>query len=227
MELKRLFPIVLAACVPQTKQLILPDGMMKGGQAVTLPAAGGSAGDNSHAVDPWAPLTLTQPKPVPAAVPAAQKGAAPLRAPGASSTPAEQRYVLRLVEHGRVWEVELPEETGGYEVRVPLGPPVEAPTLADQELLGKDPKAVLPKSYLSALARIAEMYTSHKYELALIEAADLGQQYPKEARVEAMKGSLYQKLGKTDLAREAWKKALELDPTDVTVAEALRGLKGD
>jgi Tfp pilus assembly protein PilF len=40
-----------------------------------------------------------------------------------------------------------------------------------------------------------------------------------------MKGSLYQKLGKIELAREAWKKALELDPTDVTVAEALRGLK--
>ena len=81
------------------------------------------------------------------------------------------------------------------------------------------------KSYLSALARIAEMYTSHKYELALIEAVDLGQQYPKEARVEAMKGSLYQKLGKATLAREAWKKSLEIDPSDTTVAEALRALK--
>ena len=40
-----------------------------------------------------------------------------------------------------------------------------------------------------------------------------------------MKGSLYQKLGKAALAREAWKKALEIDPSDTTVAEALRALK--
>ena len=123
--------------------------------------------------------------------------------------------------------MELPESTGGYEVRVPLGPPVEAPTAADQELMGKEAKGAPPKSYLSTLAKIAEMYASHRYELALIEAVDLGQQYPTEARVEAMKGSLFQKLGKTELARNAWKKALELDPTDVTVAEALRGLKGE
>ena len=144
--------------------------------------------------------------------------------------PPEQRYVLRLIEHGRVWEVELPEQTGGYEVRVPIGPRIEAPTLADQEMLGKEPKDVKPlpqKSYLAGLAKISEMYASHRYELALIEAADLGQQYPKDARIEKMKGSLYQKLGKTELARDAWKKALELDPSDTTVAEALRGLKGD
>ena len=40
-----------------------------------------------------------------------------------------------------------------------------------------------------------------------------------------MKGSLFQKLGKAALAREAWKKALEVDPTNTTVAEALRALK--
>jgi hypothetical protein len=115
----------------------------------------------------------------PAPQPAVAQKAPALRNPATSSTPPNQRYVLRLIEHGRTWEVELPEETGGYEVRVPIGPPVEAPTLADQELLGKDPKAAVPRSYLSALARIAEMYSSHKYELALIEAVDLGQQYPK------------------------------------------------
>ena len=93
---------------------------------------------------------------------------------------------------------------------------------------GADPasqKPALPRSYLTAVAKIAEMYASHRYELALIEAVDLEQQYPKEARIEAMKGSLYQKLGKATLARAAWKKALEIDPSDTTVAEALRALK--
>jgi tetratricopeptide (TPR) repeat protein len=42
-----------------------------------------------------------------------------------------------------------------------------------------------------------------------------------------MKGSLYLKLGKTQLARECWQKALALDPDDVAVAEALRSLKED
>ena len=40
-----------------------------------------------------------------------------------------------------------------------------------------------------------------------------------------MKGSVYQKLGKPLLARDAWQKALTLDPEDLAVAEALRNLK--
>jgi tetratricopeptide (TPR) repeat protein len=133
--------------------------------------------------------------------------------------------MLRLVERGRVWEVELPESTGGYEVRIPLGPGIETPTEADQEMLGKTPPAGRSKSYLATLAKVGEMYSSHRYELALIEVVDLEQQYPKDPRLLAMKGSLYQKLGKTALAREAWKKALEIDPSDTTIAEALRALK--
>jgi len=89
------------------------------------------------------------------------------------------------------------------------------------ELLGKHPGAATAKSYLGSLARVSEMYAGHQYEMALIELVDLEQQYPKEPRIPAMKGSLYQKLGKTQLARESWKKALELNPNDTAVAEAL------
>ena len=81
------------------------------------------------------------------------------------------------------------------------------------------------KSYLTGLAKIGEMYAAHRYEMALIELVDLEQQYPKDARIEAMKGTLYQRLGKSKLAREAWKKALEIDPSNTEVAEALGGLK--
>jgi len=147
-------------------------------------------------------------------------------APVVPTDPA-QRYTLRLVERGRVWEVELPESTGGYEVRIPLGTGIETPTEADQEMLGKTPPPGRSKSYLGTLAKVGEMYKSHRYELALIEVVDLEQQYPKDPRLLAMKGSLYQKLGKTTLARDAWKKALEIDPSDTTVAEALRALKED
>lgn len=229
MELRPFALLSVLACVPQTKHIVFPDDMVKPTTGPTVAASrapqSGSGSDAYAGADPWSPS-------VPRATPAVASGAkpTPLHAPAPSSTPPSQRYLLRLVEHGRTWEVELPEATGGYEVRVPIGPAIEAPTAADQELLGKDPataKGAPPRSYLTALAKIAEMYSSHRYELALIDAVELGQQYPKEARVEAMKGSLYQKLGKTDLARESWKKALELDPSDVTVAEALRGLKGE
>ncbi len=229
MELKHLAWVALAACVPQTKRLVVPDDMRR---LNTGPAVAASAGQRPQAPDAFtaADPTAFALKPAAAVAPSTLPGKTPatapaLRPPAPSPTPPEQRYVLRLVEHGRVWEVELPESTGGYEVRIPLGTPVEQPTLADQELLGKEPQQKPAKSYLGAMARIAEMYAAHRYELALIEVVDLGQQYPKEARVEAMKGSLYQKLGKTQLAREAWKKALELDPSDAVVAEALRGLK--
>lgn len=232
MELRRLWLAAVVACVPQTKRLVLRDDMMKPGVvagptvAASRTTREGPGSDAFSAIDPVGGAGAAgSPKAVPAV---AKKPAAPaVRAPSAT-TPSDQRYVLRLVEHGRTWEVELPEQTGGYEVRIPIGPVVEAPTLADEELMGRDPKtAGPPKSYLSAMAKIAEMYASHRYELALIEAVDLGQQYPKEARIEAMKGSLYQRIGKLELARESWKKALDLDPSDVSVAEALRGLKGE
>jgi hypothetical protein len=175
---------------------------------------------------PGGPAAAT-PTPVAGAAPA-KPTALPVKPPAPRAQPPileSQRYTLRLVERGRVWEVELPESTGGYEVRIPLGPGIETPTAADQEMLGKTPPEGRSKSYLATLAKLGEMYSSHRYELALIEVVDLEQQYPKDARLQAMKGSLYQKLGKSGLAREAWKKSLEFDPTDATVAEALRALK--
>ena len=167
-------------------------------------------------------LRRQRPPPSPAKpVPPPQKLVFP-----AVPTQSSQRYTLRLVDRGRVWEVELPESTGGYEVRIPLGQGIETPTAADQEMLaGKTPPEGRSRSYLATLAKLSEMYSAHRYELALIEVVDLEQQYPKDARLLAMKGSLYQKLGKAALAREAWKKSLEIDPADTTVAEALRALK--
>jgi hypothetical protein len=160
-----------------------------------------------------------------APMPVKTTGGAPKLVSPAVPTLESQRYTLRLVERGRVWEVELPESTGGYEVRIPLGPGIETPTAADQEMLGKTPPEGRSKSYLATLAKLSEMYTAHRYELALIEVVDLEQAYPKDTRILAMKGSLYQKLGRTALAREAWKKALEIDPSDTIVAEALRALR--
>jgi tetratricopeptide (TPR) repeat protein len=162
--------------------------------------------------------------------------------------PAAQKYILRMAEGGRVWEVELPEGSGGYEVRLPIsnGGPMEMLTPADEEMLaeamqsaapeGKKPaggeaaqlvdakKAAATRSYLGGVARVKEMFSSRRYELALIELVNLEQQYPNDARLLAMKGSLYVKVGKPKLAREAWEKSLSINPEDPAVAEALRTL---
>jgi hypothetical protein len=162
-----------------------------------------------------------------------------------------QKYILRMAEAGRVWEVELPEGTGGYEVRLPLagGGPVEMLTSADEEMLaeavltakaGKDSKPAADgkpagearvvdaqkmartRSYLGGVARVKEMFGSRRYELALIELVNLEKEYPNDARLLAMKGSLYVKLGQPKLARQAWEKALSINPDDLGIAEALR-----
>ena len=192
------------------------------------------------------PPEMLKPKPVPERIDPKAKSTqrvTPRRA-DASST-----YVVRLAEGGRVWEVELPESAGGYEVRVPLaGGPYEQATLADEELLADtaaqasgtlpaaaqapggaqlDVKAAAHKrSYLGAVAKINEMYLARKYELALIELVSLEKEYPQDVRLLSMKGSLYLKLGKPKLAREAWEKALTINPEDQLLTESLRELAG-
>jgi len=189
---------------------------------------------------------------------AAPKGSAGRQEKPPPLTPP-QKYILRMAEAGRVWEVELPEATGGYEVRLPLagGGPVEMLTSADEELLseavlsakaeqaprpaeekklpeeqklpGEAPRvdanrAARTRSYLGGVARVKEMYSARRYELALIELVNLEAEYPKDARLLAMKGSLYLKLGQPKLARQAWEKALSINPEDLGVAEALRAI---
>ncbi len=216
---------VLPACqtTPSTKVLVVPDEMRR-----TAPPSNGSSGVKAK------PPPITPP----------------------------QKYILRMAESGRVWEVELPEGSGGYEVRLPLagGGPLEMLTPADEEMLAeavqdvkdakpatdgkpaagskpvaaKQPaadgqvvdahKAARTRSYLGGVARVKEMYSSRRYELALIELVNLEKEYPNDARLLAMKGSLYLKLGQTKLARQAWEKALSINPDDLGVAEALRAI---
>jgi hypothetical protein len=92
----------------------------------------------------------------------------------------------------------------------------------------KKPDSKRPRgSYLGGIARVRELYRTRNYELALIDCVDLEREYPNDAKLLAMKGSIYRKLGKNRLARETWEKALALDPDNQTVADALRELAGE
>jgi hypothetical protein len=88
----------------------------------------------------------------PAPTPAKARGGPPVE-PALRSAPHAPRYVVRLAEHGRVWELELPEGPGGYEVRVPLDDATLQPTPADHQLLAGEPRSLPSRAPCPRLPR--------------------------------------------------------------------------
>jgi hypothetical protein len=79
-------------------------------------------------------------------------------------------------------------------------------------------------SYLLTLAKVKDLYRSRNYEIALVELVALEREYPNDERILSMKGSLYEKLGRRQLARESWEAVLAINPYNLQVAEALQRL---
>jgi len=199
--------------------------------------------------------------------------------------PLRTRYVVRMTDGQRDWEIQLPEIATAYEVKVPLSGKggrlaVDQATLtaADREILqdreaaaradsgdldppkpsdseglrqaggrqraaarddagdakpnekrpprkpGDDKPASAKSSYLLTLARVKELYRTRQYELALVEIGELDRQYPDDEHILSMKGSLYERLGNKNLAREAWQQTLRINPYNLAVLEALQRL---
>ena len=57
-----------------------------------------------------------------------------------------------------------------------------------------------------------------------MELVALEREYPNDERIMSMKGSLYEKLGRRQLARESWEAVLSINPYNLQVAEALQRL---
>jgi hypothetical protein len=192
----------------------------------------------------------------------------------ASGEPGRSRYVVRMTDGIRDWEIQLPEIATAYEVKVPLSGKPAAPmsidmataTAADREIMAENmaaaeraksetpgpddavdegahptdraktarPSDKIPgasgappaakASYLLTLARVKDLYRTRHYELGLVELVDLEKQYPDDEHILSMKGSLYERLGNKNLAREAWQEALRLNPFNLAVLEALQRL---
>jgi len=197
----------------------------------------------------------------------------------AGGEPPRSRYVVRMTDGHRDWEIQLPEIATAYEVRVPLGGKPGAgtsidlatATAADREIIadrdanaraeegigddtmerrereltekedgapskagkaamkpavapGADKPVGQRASYLLTLAKVKDLYRNRHYELALVELVELEKQYPNDEHILSMKGSLYERLGNKNLAREAWQQVLTLNPFNLTVLEALKRL---
>jgi hypothetical protein len=79
-------------------------------------------------------------------------------------------------------------------------------------------------SYLLTLAKVKDLYRTRNYEIALVELVALEREYPNDERIMSMKGSLYDKLGRRQLARESWEAVLVINPYNLQVTEALQRL---
>ena len=185
-----------------------------------------------------------------------------------------QRYVVRMSDGQRDWEVEFPDVARGYEVRIPLEDSdrdVHAGyhplTQADKELIDHlrrtdpdferqgiygdgehltdrqdapqdereardsdgpseaDPAPTRP-SYFRGIDEAQRLFEAGHYEMAMIRLADLENAYPNDGRIKSMKGTLWLRLGREDLARQTWEQVLQIDPDNQPVMEALRRLDG-
>ena len=99
-----------------------------------------------------------------------------------------------------------------------------APTQRAGRKPGDDKPPSAKASYLLTLARVKDLYRSRQYELAMVELVELDRQYPEDEHILSMKGSLYERLGNKNLAREAWQQTLRLNPYNLAVLEALQRL---
>lgn len=98
---------------------------------------------------------------------------------------------------------------------------------AEKEPAAKAAKEPQGRSYLATLARVNGLFRKRQYELALIDLVALEREYPDDERILEMKGTLYWRLKKPKLAREAWERVLALNPDNAAVAQALEHLLGD
>lgn len=70
------------------------------------------------------------------------------------------------------------------------------------------------KSYLGAVDHVKQLFKFGRYEASLIELDGLLRLYQTDARLYEMRGTLLDRLGKTDLAIKSWTQALRFDPNN-------------
>lgn len=139
--------------------------------------------------------------------------------------------VVRLQQPNQATVVlEVPIDRSAGEVRIPLGQGTVSQRQTGADIVAAN--ATLPatngankSAYLQALSRVNQLYADKRFDTALIEVESLEKEFPKDARLLSMKGSLLIKLGDKPGAVKAWRRALELNPDDEALGDALEGLE--
>lgn len=70
------------------------------------------------------------------------------------------------------------------------------------------------RSYLAALDHVKQLYKFGRYEAALLEIDEMLRAYPTDTKLYQMRGTLLDRVGRTDMALKSWNQALRLEPTN-------------
>ncbi len=90
--------------------------------------------------------------------------------------------------------------------------------------LGLQPSDDLPvmdESYLGKVDFIKQLFHGGRHEAALMEIDALIKQYPTNARLYEMRGTVLDRIGYPDLALRSWKQALEFEPGKVALRKVV------
>jgi hypothetical protein len=75
-------------------------------------------------------------------------------------------------------------------------------------------------SYLRGVQEVEDLYQKQQFNEALIRIQPLIEQYPARAKLFAMQGTLFKRIGERKLAAQAYRKAHDLDKDDASIEEA-------
>ncbi len=70
------------------------------------------------------------------------------------------------------------------------------------------------QSYLGSIDQVKILYRQGRYEAGLIEIDQILRRYPTDPRLHEMRGTLLDRMGQKELARQAWNQSLELEPNN-------------
>ena len=145
-------------------------------------------------------------------------------------------------------QVSMPTRTVQGDESIPADDPYRnrKPAIADREIAESFPKnggefegdrndieqtlGVMPsadstphadKSYLAGLDRIKRLYRDGRYEASLLEVEDLLVDFPTAPKLYEMRGTLLDRLGRSELAIRSWQQALRLEPKNASLKKYL------
>ena len=73
------------------------------------------------------------------------------------------------------------------------------------------------RSYLAGIDHSKQLYRNGRFEAALLENDEMLRSYPTDPKLYEMRGTLLDRIGKSELAIRAWSQALRLNPNNTSL----------
>lgn len=93
-----------------------------------------------------------------------------------------------------------------------------------EQSLGLQESDALPAmddSYLAKVDIVKQLFRSQRFEAALIETDRMLKEYPTDAKLYEMRGTLLDRMGYRDLALRSWKQSLEFNPNQLALKKVV------